>query len=65
MKLGNSERAKLKFLDLIKRFPASPLAAKAQDQITRIDQIENNSVVKSAIHDGLPMEEQKQSFITP
>lgn len=65
MKLGNSERAKLKFLDLIKRFPASPFASKAQDQITRIEQIDNNSVVKSAIQDGLPMEEQKQSFITP
>ncbi|MFZ4713916.1 MAG: tetratricopeptide repeat protein [Bacteriovoracaceae bacterium] len=65
MKMGNSERARLKFLDLIKRFPNSPFALKAQAQIERIEQIESNSVVKSAIQDGLPSEEQKQSFVTP
>lgn len=64
MKIGNHERAKLKFMDLINNYPDSELTPKAKLQLDRLKNLEN-SVVHSAIQDDMPKEENKQSFITP
>lgn len=64
-KLGNSERAKLKFIDVTKRFPKSPMAAKAQLQIDRIVKLESASNTGEITQEQKLEQAARQSFVTP
>ena len=64
-KLGNAERAKLKFIDVIKRFPKSPMAAKAQLQVDRLDKLEATGSNQQLSSDQKIDKAVKQSFVTP
>lgn len=64
-KLGNTERAKLKFLDITKRFPKSPMATKAQLQIEKLDSIEASSNSNEFSQAQKQQQAARQSFVSP
>lgn len=66
-KLGNSERAKLKFIDITKRFPKSPMATKAQLQLDRLTKLEatSNNEVPTITNDTKMEQAARQTFVSP
>lgn len=64
-KLGNAERAKLKFIDITKRFPKSPMASKAQLQIERLEKLEASNNGEQLSQEQRLEQTARQSFVTP
>lgn len=64
-KLGNTERAKLKFIDITKRFPKSPTATRAQMQLERLEKIEATSVHGELTQEQRIEQAARQSFVSP
>lgn len=65
VKLGNLERARLKFIDVVKRFPNSEVATKAGSQIEKLDNIQEAGLMPEKNELNLNHAPTKQSYIIP